>query len=246
MSDGLSRDAFLGGRLQLWQPVAGYRAGIDSVLLAASVPAEPGQSVLELGCGAGAAVLCLAARVPELRLTGVELQPFYADLAERNGEGALEVVRADLSALPAALRQRQFDHVIANPPYFDRSAGHAARDAGRETAHGERTPIATWVEVAARRLAPRGRLHFIHRIERLPELVAAASGRLGSIEVLPLAGRSNRPAERFILRARKGGRAAFRLHPPRVLHAGPRHDGDRESYLPDIQDVLRNAAALAF
>ncbi|MBL4768768.1 MAG: methyltransferase, partial [Rhodobacteraceae bacterium] len=47
----------------LFQPRKGYRAGIDPMLLAASVPAHAGQSVLELGCGAGAAILCLATRV---------------------------------------------------------------------------------------------------------------------------------------------------------------------------------------
>ena len=80
----LSCNEFLGGRVRLWQPLSGYRAGVDPVLLAASVPATAGQTVLELGCGAGAAILCLAARVPGLHLTGVELQPAYADLARRN------------------------------------------------------------------------------------------------------------------------------------------------------------------
>ena len=60
--DALSCDAFLGGRLRIWQPRAGYRAGIDPVMLAAAVPARPRQSVLELGCGAGTASLCLAAQ----------------------------------------------------------------------------------------------------------------------------------------------------------------------------------------
>jgi hypothetical protein len=60
----LTHDAFLGGMLRLWQPRSGYRAGVDPVLLAASVPAVAGQRVLELGCGVGTAILCLAARVP--------------------------------------------------------------------------------------------------------------------------------------------------------------------------------------
>lgn len=76
-------NGFLGGRLQLLQPRRGYRAGLDPVLLAASVAARPGQAVLELGCGVGTALLCLGARVPGLSLTGVELQPDYAALARR-------------------------------------------------------------------------------------------------------------------------------------------------------------------
>ena len=45
----LTRDGFLGGALQIWQPIKGYRAAMDPVFLAASVPAKAGQSVLELG-----------------------------------------------------------------------------------------------------------------------------------------------------------------------------------------------------
>lgn len=245
-TEPLTHDAFLGGRLTLAQPARGYRAGIDPVLLAASVPARPGQSVLDLGCGVGAALYCLAARVPELDLSGVELQPALAALARRNGAAngiAARIDTADLCALPADLRQRRFDHVIANPPYFDRAAGSAAPDAGREAAQGEATPLARWVATAARRLAPRGRLTMIHRAERLPDLLAQVAAHLGSLRILPLHPRAGRPARLILASGIKGGRAAFRLAPPVTLHEGVQHrDGD--SYTPAIRAALRDAAAL--
>lgn len=61
-------------------------------------------------------------------------------------------------------------------------------------------------------------------------MLAGCAGRLGSVEVLPLAARTGRAAELVVLRARKGGRAAFRLHAPLILHAGDRHEKDGESY----------------
>ena len=76
-----TNDLFLGGKVTALQPAKGYRAGIDAVLLAASVPAKAGETVLELGCGVGVASLCLAARVEGVEITGVELQPEYAALA---------------------------------------------------------------------------------------------------------------------------------------------------------------------
>ncbi|MBE1285772.1 MAG: methyltransferase [Rhodobacteraceae bacterium] len=246
-ADDLTRNAFLGGKLQLWQPKQGYRAGVDPVLLAAAVPVSSGQSVLELGCGAGQLLLCLGARVSDLSLTGVELQADYAELARRNGvENAcdLEVVSADLSALPSDLRQRQFAHVVANPPYFRTGAHSAARDSGKATALGEQTALDHWFDVAARRLAPKGYLHMIQRADRLPEMLAGCTNRLGSVEVLPLAARVGRSPDLVILRARKGGNAAFRLHAPLILHEGRRHEQDGDSYTSEISAVLRHGAAL--
>lgn len=246
----LTQNDFLGGALQLWQPKHGYRAGVDPVLLAASVPAQTGQSVLELGCGAGAAVLCLGQRVAGLSLTGVELQAEYADLAMRNAaqnDLPLTVVQADLAALPTPLHQTQYDHVIANPPYFEKGAHTPARDTGRSIALGESdTPLGHWFDTAARRLAPRGYLHMIQRSTRLPEMLAGCADRLGSVEVLPLAARPGRAPDLVILRARKAGRAAFRLHAPMILHEGDRHLVDGESYAPEIAKVLRHGAGLTW
>ena len=246
MDDGLTQDAFLGGRLLLWQPEEGYRAGVDPVLLAAACPARRGESVLELGCGVGAASLCLGARVPGLRLVGVERQPRMAELARRNAQETqteIEFLTADLADLPADLRQRSFDHVIANPPYFLRTESLASDHAAREAAMGEDTPLNVWLSVAARRLVPRGWLTVIHRPDRLGDLLSGL-GTLGSIHIQPLVPRAGRDAALILVRARKGGRAPLRLHAPVVLHAGPTHLRDGEDYTPEIHAVLRDAAPL--
>ncbi len=243
--DQLTDDKFLCGRLRLLQPSRGFRAATDAVLLAAACPAMAGQSVLDIGCGAGAASLCLAARVPGLRQSGLELQPEYADLARRNAERnglLLDVVTGDLTLMPKELRH-DFDHVIANPPWYP-PGGTPSPLQTRAKAMQADLPLALWVEAAARRLAPGGWLTLIAGADSLPEVLGALAPRLGSAAALPLAARQGRPALRVILQARKGGHAAFRLLAPLVLHDGAAHDGDRESYTPAANAVLRDLGDL--
>ena len=245
----VTQDDFLGGKIRIFQPKIGYRAGVDPVFLAAATPVKPGQSVLELGCGVGTASLCLHARVSDLVLTGLELQKPYAELAEVNGaenEAAFEVHVGDLRHLPVALKEQQFDHVIANPPYYERHKSSASEDTGRDIALGGDTPLKDWISTAAKRLKPKGYLTLIQKADRLPEVLQHAAKFLGSIRVKPLAPRVGRDAELVLVQARKGGRADFVLEAPLVLHEGARHERDGESYCDDVLTILRHGGALPF
>ena len=68
-----SEDAVLGGRLRLRQPLRGHRVGHDAILLAAATGAQSGEHAVDLGAGVGGAGLALAARVPGLRVSLVEI-----------------------------------------------------------------------------------------------------------------------------------------------------------------------------
>ena len=57
-NNAYTEDSLLGGKIMMRQPVQGYRVAIDPLLLAASISVEPGESVLDVGAGVGAAGLC--------------------------------------------------------------------------------------------------------------------------------------------------------------------------------------------
>jgi tRNA1Val (adenine37-N6)-methyltransferase len=240
----LSDDKFLCGRLRLLQPLKGYRAATDPVLLAAACAARSGDRVLDLGCGAGAVSLCLAARVPGLHLYGLEVQAGYADLARRNAERNgmnMQVHEGDLEKMPAALRVG-FDHVLMNPPYYP-PAGTPSPVPSRARAMQVALPLRTWAGTGARRLVPGGWMTIICGADGLPDVLSGMD-KMGSVAVLPLSPRQGRAAQRIIVQARKGGRGPFRLLAPLVLHAGDSHDGDRENYTQEASDILRHGSDL--
>src|SRR2546421_8618129 len=83
-NSALTDDAILGGRLRLRQKRHGHRVGHDAILLAAATGAEPGEHVIDLGAGVGAAGLAFAARIPGVSVTLVEIDAELALLAADN------------------------------------------------------------------------------------------------------------------------------------------------------------------
>jgi len=246
MTAPLTDDKFLDGRLNIWQPCDGYRASTDPVFLAAAMRVKAGETVLELGCGAGVALACLLHRVP-VKATGLELQQEYADLARRNmGRNGLaaEIVQGDLAEMPAVLRAQSFDHVMMNPPFYQSASHSAPENMGKSAAFLEgNVGLEQWILAGLKRLKPMGRLTIIHRTERLPDILLALE-RAGDIHILPLSARHGRAARRVIVQARKGTAGPLKLCAPLVLHTGESHGADGDDFSQTAREILRGGNAL--
>jgi tRNA1(Val) A37 N6-methylase TrmN6 len=239
-----TEDHLLGGRVRLRQPAQGYRVAIDPVFLAAAVPAEADQVVLDAGCGAGAAMLCLAARVPSCRIVGVDLQRDLVRLAGDNIilngiENRLSVMLADLLRPPPRLAVGSFDHVMANPPFNRRERAPVPPAPGKAAATTEgEADLAAWVRFALAMARSRGTVTFIHRADRIDALLGEIAGRAGEVVVFPLWAGAGKAASRVLVRARKQVAAPARLAAGLVLHEP---DG---RYTAPAEAVLREGAAL--
>jgi len=232
-------DRFLGGRIAADQSGAGFRSGLDAVMLAAAVPAGAGESVLELGSGAGVASLCLAARVPGCEVWGLEIDADLARLANANAQAnnvadRVHFVAGDALAPPQALR-REFHHVFCNPP-FHQAEGQASPDPARALALHDQGALAGWLAAGLKRTISGGSFTAILRADRLSEALAALPER-GTV-ILPLWPRAGEAAKRVIVQSRKGGRAPLVLLPGLVLHEA---GGD---YTPEADAILRGRAGL--
>ena len=241
----LSEDALLGGSLRFFQPQRGYRVAVDPIFLAAAVPAEPGEQILDVGAGSGAALLCLAARMPTCRLVGIELQRDLMRIANTNIEAngfaqRAEMIAGDLAKLPPRLMAASFDHVMTNPPFMSAEAGTASPIRQRADAHMEgQLDLTGWLKSSLLMLKSGGSLTIIHRADRLGELLTAIDGKIGDTVVYPLWPKADgRPAKRILIQGWKDAKGPLRLAQGLVVHEA---DG---RYSQTASAVLRNGKAL--
>jgi tRNA1(Val) A37 N6-methylase TrmN6 len=239
-----SEDSLLGGRVRIRQPRDGARVAIDPIFLAAAVPVEPGQVVLDIGVGSGAASLCLAARVPECRVVGLEIQPGLALLAGDNiatngKEERVAVIAGDLLRPPSGLVPGSFDHVMANPPFLESGRASPPPNPAKAAAaiEGE-AGLDDWMRFAVKMVRPKGSITFVHRADRLDALLGELAGRVGGVVVFPLWPAAGRDASRVLVRARKQVSAPARLAAGLVLHEA---DG---RFTAAAEAVLRGGEAL--
>ncbi len=248
-AQALTRNGFLDGRFELFQPKTGLRAGSDAMFLASAIPAKPGDTIVEAGVGTAAAALALLTRVAGTRVLGIENHPPHAALARKNAihnDMADRLVVADGDIVTMGVRAMAqsglappFDHAMANPPYHDPTQVRAGQSSSRAAAHMMPPgALAVWVENLALAVRDGGSVTFIHRAQALPELLTAMDRQLGAIHILPLVPRAGQAAVRVLVRGLRASNA-----PTQLLHPVPLHEADG-SHTSQSDAILRKCEAL--
>ena len=244
--DAATEDRLLDGRVRLRQPTRGYRAGLDAALLAAACDAQPGQRVIEAGCGAGGALLAAAARRPGARFTGIERDAAALRLARENIAlndltDRVEAIEGDVAVRFSQLGLEPFDAAFANPPFFDDAGALRGPAPERRAAWMADDGLGVWIGFLSKAVREGGSITVIHRADRLADILGLLTEKCGSTQILPIHPFADEPAKRVLVRAIKTGKAPLRLLPPLILH-----DRGGEKHRPEVEAILRGETDLGW
>jgi len=237
--------SLLNGQVKIYQPDHLYRISIDPVLLGSVFPSDITGDVLDIGFGTGGVSLVMMHRCPELTFVGLEKQTDLILQASHNislnsQEDRFELVEGDLFDMPSLVKNRSFDYVVTNPPFYQ---GEQAEKHFKKTAHSEQFDLSDWITESVKRVKARGYFAIIHQAERLDDILATLSQlQMGGVEVYPIYSKVGQVANRVIVVARKGVKTATTVYPPLYMH----DDGmtDTRKYSDQAECVLRDGCYL--
>lgn len=202
-----------------------FRLSTDCVLLADFITLSSAVRGIDLGCASGAIGLLLLSRSRKLHMTGLEILPEAASLAEenmeRNGLSARSrIVTGDIRQHRQLFSTGSFDLVASNPPYFPLGSGALSPDEGRAAARGEVSCTLEDICTAAAFLCRTGgSFYMVHKPERLSEALCCMSGHgLEPKRLRLVCHRAELAPNLVLIEGRRGGKPGLKVEPLLVLH----------------------------
>lgn len=236
-----TKDYLLDKKVTIFQPIDGYRASTDAVLLSAMIDDNiKNVKILDVGSGTGAISLCLAQRLKDnnVQIKGLELQTQLCELAnlsaQQNEFDFVKFFNIDIGEKikHPELAYCSFDIVITNPPYSDHDM--PSPNKSKASAHNHSiSGLTEWINFCLKMLKPYGKIYMVNRVEALPEICCALQKKAGNLTILPIYSKENQKAKRIIISAQKDSKS-----PCNILRNFITHDNEGK-YTSDAQKILR-------
>lgn len=239
------------GGPRFMQTEESFKLSTDSVLLADFANMKRAKSCLDLGSGAGVLCVLLAAKNTDSMITGIELQPDFAELSRKNlsengMDARAEILTADLREHRKLVKAQSFDLVVSNPPYFAENSGLSAPTSHRAQAREEKSCTLEDICAAAKwALRWGGSLALVQRPERLSEIFCAMTEAGIEPKRLRTISYSAFKAPSLVLvEGKRGGKKGLKIEAPLILTGSGGSDSDevqriykRGAYAPEKEEM---------
>lgn len=225
MNDDERLDDLQFAGLKILQKTAGFRFGMDAVLLSDFVRAEAQATVADFGTGTGILPLLMWGRGKGQRFEAFEIQREMADMARRsvalNGLSArIRVHEASVEEAPSLLSSGSVDVIVCNPPYGMPGATLHNPGLSKDLArHQDPRGLKPWFTAAYLLLRGRGRMALIYPAPMMLSLM----NDLSRAALIPkrfrlIYPRVDKPANLVLVEAVKDARPTLQPEPPLIVY----------------------------
>ena len=168
----ISLDKFFDGKIKIYQPKRGYKAGLDAILLAASVKTSKGKNIYDIGSGVGTISYCLGFRCNNVLITGVEKHIEYYTLAVKSQK--LNKLKSKVFFLNQdfiKMKKINCDIIVSNPPWFKKNSTYKSPNPLLNKAKIESLNLGLWIKKVDSALNTNGEYYTIFPYSRVKDLI---------------------------------------------------------------------------
>ena len=208
-----TKDKILNGSIEVIQPKLGYRFGFDAVFLSSFVNGfiekknKRKVTTADVGSGVGAISLILAFKNQNIKITAIENNIEYLNIAKENIlnnllDNKITLVNQSVFNIDHNLNEK-FDLVVSNPPYHLTDSNFSKnnlKDISKRIVDLEK-----WLKNCIGLLKNKGYLFLIFPADILDKVLNFIKISSGSFKIFPFWPKQNSSAKRVILIAKKGG-----------------------------------------
>lgn len=211
--------------MRILQKEAGFRFGMDAVLLADFARVEPTHAVADFGTGTGILPLLLLGRGKGNHVDAFEIQADMADMAQRtmklNGlEERVTVHAVPVEQATEVLAPCSVDGIVCNPPYGTPGATLLnPSDTLRLARHQSADGLKAWLKAAYRLLKGKGRISLIYPAPRMLELMQALEqAHLAPKRFRLVYPSATKPANLVLVEGMKDAKPMLHPEPPLIVY----------------------------
>ena len=212
--------------LKIYQNEEWFRFSLESILLPNFVTINMrDKMILDLCSGNAPIPLVLSTRT-KAKIYGVEIQKEVCDLANKSIDynelnNQITMINDDLKNLGNYFSGDNFDLITFNPPYFKQSETSIInKDVHKTIARHESNSLLNDIlKISRFLLKNNGRLAFIHRTERLVEILELLKNNGFEPKKLQfIYPKEDSQSKLFMIEAVKSGKEGLKLYPPLFVH----------------------------
>lgn len=164
--------------LKIYQDDKFFKFSLDSVLLAEYVKnAKSKKSILEL-CSGNCAVSMILSTKTKAKITAVEVQDEIFELGKESINynklgNQIKIIKSDIKDIKNYFPGNNFDVIICNPPYFEKSESSYINDEKIKAIarHEMLVSLDEIINISSKILNLGGELYMVHRSERIDEII---------------------------------------------------------------------------